>query len=442
MSVKHTLKDVKNLAQIRGGKCLSTEYINNWTPLKWMCKQGHTWDRPYDAVQQGAWCGQCVKNDKYLELVNEIAISKGGVCLSDLYINSQARLKFQCKNKHQFTVNYSNLKLGTWCRECYQIQRKAFELEKIKKIAIKNGGICLSTKYESKSSLLKFQCKNGHVFNRVASNTIKKKGNWCAKCDRDEVCKKILLSLNKLAIKKGGKCISKSFHRTDFKLKWECKNGHVFNATTKSIRKGTWCAKCAYLTAGEKTRKYTLNDFKDYAKLRGGKLLSKKFISTAKKLTWQCARGHVWESLASCAVHKNNWCQQCQFEENRTKISELIVLAKKNGGRLLSKEFINNTQMLEWECKHHHQWKASAQKMKRGIWCAECKLNEANEMYYQKLKKLAESKNGKLLSKKYIRADGKLDFQCVKGHKWRTTPNSIHSGSWCVQCYYLTLIPK
>ena len=96
MPVRRTLQDMQDLAAIRGGKCLSKEYINQFVPLKWMCEKGHTWDMDYKATQQGAWCVQCISGERKqvtLEALQQIAKELGGKLLSTVYINTHAKLE-------------------------------------------------------------------------------------------------------------------------------------------------------------------------------------------------------------------------------------------------------------------------------------------------------------------------------------------------------------
>jgi len=51
------------------------------------------------------------------------------------------------------------------------------------------------------------------------------------------------------------------------------------------------------------------------------------------------------------------------------------------------------------------------------------------------ISKLAESKNGKLLSTKYINSRQKYKWQCSQGHIWKATVNSVRGhGTWCPTC--------
>ena len=56
-----------------------------------------------------------------------------------------------------------------------------------------------------------------------------------------------------LAKSRGGRCWSKTYtnsnnylndYNSKTKLWWECNQGHRFEATPESIRKGGWCKKC------------------------------------------------------------------------------------------------------------------------------------------------------------------------------------------------------
>jgi hypothetical protein len=72
-----------------------------------------------------------------------------------------------------------NVKKGTWCRECYRLG-KYLTLDEMKSIAESRGGKCLSDKYFDSVTKLKWQCKEGHVWDAQPSAI--KAGSWCPKC--------------------------------------------------------------------------------------------------------------------------------------------------------------------------------------------------------------------------------------------------------------------
>jgi hypothetical protein len=51
---------MQELAEQRGGKCLSAVYANNKTKLDWECSLGHQWAaRPFNIKVMGQWCPTC-----------------------------------------------------------------------------------------------------------------------------------------------------------------------------------------------------------------------------------------------------------------------------------------------------------------------------------------------------------------------------------------------
>ena len=57
--LKLTIEDMQNLAKKRSGKCLSIKYINSKTKLKWQCKEGHEWEVAPNGIRSGTWCPWC-----------------------------------------------------------------------------------------------------------------------------------------------------------------------------------------------------------------------------------------------------------------------------------------------------------------------------------------------------------------------------------------------
>ena len=53
-----------------------------------------------------------------------------------------------------------------------------------------------------------------------------------------------IVDMQELAKAKGGICLSKSYTFTHIKLKWQCENGHLWEAVPSSIKRGSWCARC------------------------------------------------------------------------------------------------------------------------------------------------------------------------------------------------------
>ena len=61
---KLPIEEMRCLAGNRGGKCLSSEYVNARTKLIWECNIGHTWRAIPANIKKGHWCPICARNKK------------------------------------------------------------------------------------------------------------------------------------------------------------------------------------------------------------------------------------------------------------------------------------------------------------------------------------------------------------------------------------------
>jgi hypothetical protein len=55
----YTIADMQTLARLRGGECLSDEYVNTQTKLRWRCDRGHEWSTRPMVIIKGHWCREC-----------------------------------------------------------------------------------------------------------------------------------------------------------------------------------------------------------------------------------------------------------------------------------------------------------------------------------------------------------------------------------------------
>jgi hypothetical protein len=502
MATRLSIKDMQSIASNYGGKCLSGEYINAHNPLAWMCSKGHTWDSPYSIVKQGAWCNQCAKSDLLLEGINQIAEDNGGKCLSKNYANSTTPLKFKCKNNHHFLIAPQMLKRGSWCKECKTKEKneaalialqliaekkggkclssqykggltklkwqcennhiwlttpvlikegkwcrrcnydsKKSSIEEFKQIAQGKGGILLSTKYTNVKTPVKWQCGNGHTW--MATPSAIKTGYWCAKCHSDAL-KLSIEHFQQIAKDHGGILLSKNYVDTHTRLKWQCKEGHIWLGFPSNIQKGAWCAKCARLANAEQMR-FPIEMLKKHAKKKGGKFLSQNYINSNTPVKWQCREGHIWMAPAFSVLKKDSWCGKCYHKGRKDSekgmkirlnaLKKLNAIANKKGGKCLSEDYENKHSVLQWKCKAGHTWSMQATSISKGEWCKQCRRDEICSTELIKLQQLAKTKKGKCLSPTFSRIDVKLKWQCQLGHMFLMTPKAVKQGCWCRKCF-------
>ena len=167
-----------------------------------------------------------------------------------------------------------------------------------------------------------------------------------------------------------------------------------------------------------------------FAEAQNGKCLSKEYINFKSKLLWQCEFGHQWETTYG-SVKSGNWCSVCSGNKKLT-IEDMREIAQKFGGKCLSENYINNRTKLIWECAHGHHWSAKPTHIKDGHWCPECEGNK--RLTIEIMHTLAKKFGGKCLSKSYVNAFTKLTWECANGHQWEAVPLSVRKGHWCGTC--------
>jgi len=141
-----------------------------------------------------------------------------------------------------------------------------------------------------------------------------KKGSWCPKCANDNK-RTSINELRKTAAKFGGKCLEEDYKNDKIKILWECGKGHQWKSIYSNVKhKNRWCPKCA----GNK--KLNLDIIKNIAMRRGGECLSEEYINAATPLIWKCELDHIWKSNVNNIVSKNSWCPNC----NNVGFKELI----------------------------------------------------------------------------------------------------------------------
>ena len=133
--------------------------------------------------------------------------------------------------------------------------------------AKKYGGKCLSGKYIDANTKLKWQCEKGHVWEATPSNV--RHGHWCLECSGSK--KKSIQDMQKIAEIRGGECLSKEYVNNKTKLKWQCNEGHVWEAVPSSVAKRTWCPVCGRAKSQE-SNKLTIEEIQLIAQKRKGKL--------------------------------------------------------------------------------------------------------------------------------------------------------------------------
>jgi len=368
---KKYLKGLNRIALQRGGKCLSCIYKNSTTPLEWQCAREHKWLMKPSYIKNGSWCKICKKID-LLKGMKKYAESRGGKCLSTIFVTSKTKLLWECSNGHQWYSNSAKYN-NSWCPVCTSIfflseEKCRFILETITgelfpktRGVLGNGleldGYCdnIKTAFEyqgyqhfvrayyddddsfkqrkHKDATKKILCNERnillleipyyinssesslckHILKNLKKNNIKivtHKIDWNQFISE----KHIIRDLNRLACKKGGRLISKSYRGAFSKLEFECQKKHRWFTTPGNIRLEHWCHKCNAEAISQRNRN-SIIDVRTLAQEKNSTLISKEYRSNIVPLEWKCNTClNCWDATLNCMKTRllnDKWCLFC-----------------------------------------------------------------------------------------------------------------------------------
>ena len=420
------LAEMKEIASERGGWCLSKKYEDSQTRLRWRCRQKHEWEAIPTSVKQGTWCAACAGiAPGTIEQMHALAAAQRGQCLSTLYLHGRIGLRWRCAEGHEWTMTPESVKAGQWCPDCGGTKR--LSIGEMQALAQERGGVCLSSKYVRLNDPLRWRCGEGHEWSAPA-RSVKASGTWCPTCKGVE--KPTLSDLRAHARRLGGKCLAEQYLKSSEGLLWRCKEGHTWTAPWSRIRGGAWCPGCARDRRRLPKPRLTLEVMHTYAAKFGGKCLSDRYVNSNTKLTWQCAKGHVFEAV-QYSVAAGSWCPDCAGAR-KGSLADLVAVARKRGGECLSREYLGVSASYRWRCAEGHEWNAVAGNVKHRTWCPVC--SGRRPLGLDELVALAREHGGVCLSTIYVNLQTHMRWRCAEGHEWKAVPALIKRGSWCPVC--------
>lgn len=152
------LSTLQNIASSRGGVCLSSQYLGVNEKYSFRCAKGHEWSTYPSSVMSGSWCRRCHFDGRLLgiDLAHETAKTRGGECLSLTYVNSLSKLLWRCHRGHEWQAPFSAIRVGKWCKRCASMDQISNAQSKARR-RYDDAGARLLDSAECGSGLKKFR---------------------------------------------------------------------------------------------------------------------------------------------------------------------------------------------------------------------------------------------------------------------------------------------
>ena len=365
-----------------------------------------------------------------LDALREIAVDRGGRCLSTNYKNCTDRLQWECAEGHRWEALAHNVARGSWCPVCARRRQGGNQytitIGTLKDLARSRGGECLSRRYRGPFTKYLWRCAEGHEWKAIADSV--RRGSWCPECRWSAQAHSIEF-VQEFAADHGWKCLSQHYETNQTKLKWECERGHRWEATFNVVQSMPHCPRCLE----EDHRSEGLATCRAIAESRGGKCLATDFLGTRYFMEWECAEGHRWSARVA-QVKKGTWCPVCVKLGRRSSLAEFQELARARGGECLSKTYVPNGAKLRWRYAKGHKWEAAPLSVRSGCWCPVCAHQRRSGHTIEDMQEVAAKHGGRCLSTEYYNNRMPLEWECAAGHRWEAPFLAIRSGSWCARC--------
>ena len=233
--VDGVLRQIHQLARQAGGRCLSEQYAGRGTPLQFVCKAGHVFEKTAENLRKGSWCALCARAQHSKRMADPdgmtrmrgAANARGGKCLSTGYTKLTARYRFRCAAGHEWETSGSGIVRGAWCRICADREkvhayRHKDGLARLRERARSHGGVCLSKVYEGSKAYYRFRGGADHEWETQGARIFR--GAWCPECQR-EAMRFGIERMRLWARELGGRCLSETYRNAATRLKWECDTG-------------------------------------------------------------------------------------------------------------------------------------------------------------------------------------------------------------------------
>jgi hypothetical protein len=375
-----------------------------------------------------------------IQAMQQLADHRGGKCLSDTYLGADSKLTWQCANGHQWMATPYNVRRGTWCRVCgYQRNwRKPQSLEEMRRIAHSHGGNCLSTSYQNTESKLQWECSQGHTWS--ATPAAIKRSHWCPKCAGNKEHE--IEDAQQLALGRGGDCLSKQYDSTHKQLKWRCVEGHTWMASYRSIARGSWCPECSAGLGERICRAYFEQMFvRGFPKARPDWLFNADGYQM--ELDGYCedlALAFEHQGRQHQTTSHFFRFSQGDFLKRRSDDLRKKTLCQQHGVTLMEiPEILHTLPLARIQQYIIEQCRAQGIALPETAAGITVKLLQAYtpdaRERMEAIHKTATERGGTCLSPAYLGSQTPLRFRCSQGHEWEATPETRVAGD-AIDCRF------
>lgn len=115
-------------------------------------------------------------------------------------------------------------------------------------------------------------------------------------------------------------------------------------------------------------------------------------------------------------------------------LDRLRAVARSHDGTLVSRRYTRARDPYTWRCANGHTFELSWDQAKQGRWCGRCAGHFPPDEALAQIREIAVRRGGQLLTTRWTSARTPVRVACAEGHAWSVTPSDLRSGRWCGVC--------
>ena len=284
-------------------------------------------------------------------------------------------------------------------------------------------GIVLLGENINSDTMALFRCNKGHTWKAKPTNVLH--GNTgCPFCSRRKVSLTRTI-VNERLSNRGITMLDEYVHQT-VKARFQCNEGHIWEARPNNVLSGKGCPECARAKKGSyrKLSSEIVNE-----RLEGrGITLNGEYVNSQTKALFKCDKGHSWKAVPN-SVMAGKGCPECAGNAPLTK--EIINERISDRGITLIGEYSGAHVNTDFQCQEGHIWSARPGNILQGKNCPHCdgQFPLSKEIVNERV-----ADRGIVMLGEYVSTQTAAQFKCKEGHIWETLPNSVLSGTSCPFC--------
>lgn len=229
------------------------------------------------------------------------------------------------------------------------------------------------------------------------------------------------------------------------KVEWQCELGHRWESTVANrVTGNSGCPVCS--------GRAVLIGFNDLAtthpellsSLVDERLATQISAGSHRKVAWQCALGHVWESRVAQRIGLTSGCPFCSGRKAWPGFNDLATTHPQLVAELVDSSVrhevtFGSKRRVRWQCELGHEWVATFNSRSSGEGCPFCGgrralagFNDLATTHPDLASELVDRSDALTVS---AGSRAKLRWRCPLGHEWVATVNNRTSMSTgCPDC--------